>query len=696
MHVVHFWHYFDQGCHSKGLCGYYIDVVVLVWKHQWFAYSVIDNFLCGSVIVVALLVIMIDCGDQAHAAQAVPSADSQLKDYQYGNGERRSEQGESDIARNELEELRDEIKLEKYKNRVLTKQMMDHDAMQHSAMKSLINMQGLLSQFINPDVRANFLCSDFNEASNVDNILRSLDAIRDTLLPSPSCRSAGMADDSAIEFMTRLLSRDRSEPRDKWGNPLPHRLSYGEWRAYMHTLMCEWRWGPFKSESDVVRSSEQHRNGQLGGGEMKVPQVRKTSTPFLVSEQGSDASSNGSAMSIDRSTGVRPKLRSRRKDRSRKSGGRSRLPGSDGNSSSADRLDEEAGRSRNEDSIIEMLKSLRFPKEVVPPATFHPDSSVSLREFLKAYERYFEARFHGSDRDKSRQLGKFLKGAAKSAFEAMGGNSLKYAQLKPKLLEWYGSERVDGHQRSRAEFLQASMQPTDTCAIYCLRLEKLALDAFSSDLEREKQLCLKIAETAPPALVFQISSASGLLNLDGGDNLKWKHIRKLAEHYDRQQKEIMMRGTSSRSSIDPPNLAVYMGNPADSQQAASGGMPNLRGDIEQVDTMYFRRRNVELDSVNRRGSEVQRVSRCTHCRRVGHSVDKCWKKNGCCFECGAPDHYVKSCPRRNTEIAPRKGKARAINRRDAGKAAVSHAATGTAEQPKEGALCAMGDPQSLS
>ena len=83
-------------------------------------------------------------------------------------------------------------------------------------------------------------------------------------------------------------------------------------------------------------------------------------------------------------------------------------------------------RSVKHDSVIEILRNLRFSKEVVAPPPFELTSSTSFREFLKSFEKYFSHEFHGYENEKARQLGKFLRGRVKEAYNAIGGDNLKY------------------------------------------------------------------------------------------------------------------------------------------------------------------------------------------------------------------------------------------------------------------------------
>ena len=43
-----------------------------------------------------------------------------------------------------------------------------------------------------------------------------------------------------------------------------------------------------------------------------------------------------------------------------------------------------------DESIVELFRNFKFPKEIVAPSVYNPESGDSLREFLRSFERYFE------------------------------------------------------------------------------------------------------------------------------------------------------------------------------------------------------------------------------------------------------------------------------------------------------------------
>ena len=123
-------------------------------------------------------------------------------------------------------------------------------------------------------------------------------------------------------------------------------------------------------------------------------------------------------------------------------------------SESSSAISEDSSSDSCENLIFDSSSSdsyCRKQKDFVLPVKFGVDDSYSLRRYLHVFERYFFARFNGTQKECSQELGEFLIGDTKEAYDALGGGQIKYRKLKPKLLEWYKVQRCSKVHRLKFE-----------------------------------------------------------------------------------------------------------------------------------------------------------------------------------------------------------------------------------------------------
>jgi hypothetical protein len=237
-------------------------------------------------------------------------------------------------------------------------------------------------------------------------------------------------------------------------------------------------------------------------------------------------------------------------------------------------------------------------------------------------------------------------------YDAIGGGQIKYKDLKPKLVEWYQSERISLKQRRRGEFQKSVMRPDETCTIYCLRMEKLAGQAFPDDVrERERNLSKKFRETAPKALLAQIDNAQGLLTAYSNARMTWKVLKSFAETYDRQRK---LRSAIPEVAEDE-EVAMYFSNFTPKPQARTPPktVPSRGQTGRPYPTQVYRNGGGGSPS-HSRGSSHRLQGPCNYCGRAGHSDSSCWLKQNACLSCGDKMHFSRNCPKRtgNVPIGP--------------------------------------------
>ena len=155
------------------------------------------------------------------------------------------------------------------------------------------------------------------------------------------------------------------------------------------------------------------------------------------------------------------------------------------------------GRSRNRGKV--------FYKDVVEPEKFSLSSACSVKTFLNDFERYFHTKYAGNQRDCCRELGRFLVGEVKSAYDALGGPQVKYSEIEIGLVKWYKKQQVGKQHVRRAELRSATMNSGETFTLYCMRLQELAVRAFPGDeYEAAKELKRRVLATVPQWFVICI------------------------------------------------------------------------------------------------------------------------------------------------------------------------------------------------
>ena len=255
----------------------------------------------------------------------------------------------------------------------------------------------------------------------------------------------------------------------------------------------------------------------------------------------------------------------------------------------------------------------------------------------------------------SSHLEKYLEGTVRSAYGAIGGSGMKYDKLKAKLLMWFEAQTIDRKDKVRENFSNLSMKPGETCAIYCLRIEQMALKAFKdSPMEMEHQLKKKLRDTAPPNLIYQIDTAESIFSITDVGGLTWRRIKKMAEQHDRKQ----MKGELIRKTEDE-QLSLFYSHTDDKNEVPrkswNSGYPlspprqqRVHWNNEKIPSppsRYFRRPRQNSGRMpQQKGSS--RVLRCRQCGKSGHTEPNCWGKQNRCFACGSREHWKVNCPLR--------------------------------------------------
>jgi len=538
-------------------------------------------------------------------------------------------------------------------------------------LDSAIVCLGLLHRFSNDDAtRRDFSLGRFGVDDPDGNILQSIHVITDILLPSPLTSQIGNGDVESSRFLSQLLFKDQSEPL-YIGVTLPHRQSFAEWRDLFATLVSSPHWLSVGLGHPVDVDSGQNC-GKLGGdnglknGSCGVPSPPNfgkfglTGDSVLSGKHHSESFPK-SKLPINKpvlndilSTAYNNKkcapIHSSPRCRGSRSGGSRPVVSSSADSSSSSGSSSSGSSRRHRrrgrpavDSLTSALAQLRPSREVVPPGVFGLDAGMSLRKFLRDYERYFDSKYSGNERDKSRHLREFLDDSLRQVFDAVGGANMKFRDLRPELLEAYNVDRISIRERKYSKFMNASRQPGERLHVYCMRLEQLALRAFpSSKTERQRQLCRRFEKTAPRSFLSKLDGVQGALTVMGESKMSWKDMKRLAETTDRGEleRDAEMDTPRSREIVSSDVRVWYnrtdQGPPDERKQPPNVSRP-------MTFTNSDRQRNRRLQSPPQYRTRSTKL--CNWCGKSGHLEADCWQKQGACLTCGSPDHVQSECSR---------------------------------------------------
>ena len=564
--------------------------------------------------------------------------------------------------------------------------------------------QGFIMEFSLPENRAAFLRGEICPSSHGEALLGSLDAIRNMMLPTLRTGTHGVLRDdyaiAAVKFFTGLVDKSDDKPRDVHGNLLAAPLTFKEWFNFITEVSTSKYWktvqriepsvrprdhcsslglpenvGPLPRSSsrrsdervsslsaagcglgdwilpmnkritikneEILHRDQLKRSPVVGADKRRVSSARRTSV-----NDSSDADSDSLRKRLNRllvHETKRSTRRSRRKRTKRKDSDTCTSTETDVSTTTDSETGESSGtsgpRRRKGGQLLKALETLRR-RDAVPPGIFTGSGEYSLKTFLRDYEDYFKDKFDGNDRQKARQLGQFLSGGVRRAYDAFDGSNLNYRVVKKKLLGWYSGERVSSRCQAETHFEKAEKQREDSITIYIFRLERLAEKAFSgSRRDRERQLCRKMWRTAPKSFVKAMEESQRNLELlSGKKQLTWIAIKRLAENEDR-------RGRMHQSADEEKGLRFSLEEDFPVAAAWTPTRSNAEPLKRFPTTFYNRQRNSPPPSPSAGRQEQRPV--CCWCGRVGHMESSCWEKTGKCLICGSVDHSKEECPRFN-------------------------------------------------
>jgi hypothetical protein len=277
-------------------------------------------------------------------------------------------------------------------------------------------------------------------------------------------------------------------------------------------------------------------------------------------------------------------------------------------------------------------RHIYYPRDVVVPREFDINGKQSLKKFLEGFERYFQSKYDGTQRDCSQELARFITGEVKEAYDALGGSHVKYRDIKPSLLQWYKAQSVGKSHRCQAEFKQMVMKEGETYKLYCMRLCEVAYRAFPSD-EKEcvKQLKKKVMNSTPSWFAKCLEKKEEMkVMLKVGKNITWGEIVEIAERQDKKIKKAALNSDNEdEMRIRLAKLKCHV---------SDVGITGREVVRSSADTRVYRN-----SQVNKR--MVDNIPICDYCDRRGHTAEYCWRKKGACTICGSMEHLFRECPK---------------------------------------------------
>ena len=494
----------------------------------------------------------------------------------------------------------------------------------------------------------------------------------------------------------------------------PYRQSFAGWHKLLERIHLHTYWQTMPDRSDGSAHNEWGRDGvpcqdnsdkpskPVSGSSKMAPlsiypscdssKFVKHSGWINESSQESDKSPPRRGFSSHHGAASRRRNRSRKKSSSSSSQSSSTASSSSSEQSSSE--SSSSGRKRRRSR-----HSKRVTREVVPPCIFDPNGGLSFKQFLRDFERYFDAKFQGNDRDRSHHIREFLDETMKRTYDVLDGQQKKYKHIKPDLIEIHNAGKCSSRDKKYRAFHNASLLSSETLRGYCVRLEQLAKKAYpDSRKERVRQLHRKFMATIPQSFVGKFEGAQDALSAFGRGRLSWDKIKSIAESADRnlrKREEVGMSGLYpevgvwyNRGQSPSPTPAIYQPSPPRKSRISAaesatpptftgyhGARPKMRGPSNDVPNSSREASPVttgasglevvpyrfhERDSSGeRRGSGYgrglphsaatgQRHNRglpCTWCGRNSHTEARCWIRQGACLSCGDMNHQAVDCPR---------------------------------------------------
>ena len=302
--------------------------------------------------------------------------------------------------------------------------------------------------------------------------------------------------------------------------------------------------------------------------------------------------------------------------------------------------------------VLTRLDNRKVPK----PDQYDPTSGQSFTEFLNQFEEYCKGSFRGSSKLWVGELGHFLTGDLRAAYDALKVSGDSYQTVKKKLLQWRKDSLCVRTSDSKAKFSKVKPQAHESMRLYAARVEKAYRLAYPHrKIENSSTLREKYLDTIPKAFKRQLSTFRNMNLTMHHKDVEWADILKLASCYDadnayeQEVDPVFCLASAYPSSKKTDAVTQYQSSFSNNvqpiRQYASSRLPHehrSRSAVRKIDSPQQRDGNI----TQARSASAGRFNKlCHYCKRRGHIKNTCWRLNNKCLACGSAEHRIKDCPK---------------------------------------------------
>ena len=272
------------------------------------------------------------------------------------------------------------------------------------------------------------------------------------------------------------------------------------------------------------------------------------------------------------------------------------------------------------------------PKDCPKPENFAIETGMSYHGFIGRFERYCTTKYNRDSRsDWTAELGRFLTGEIKAAYDAYGGAERPYSTMKRKLGNFCDSRKDHLETLKHVTFMDAVPNDGESIRVFALRLEQLYINAYpNQDPETSPELRRKFLSSIPTEIAKSLERDLMLIKtVSKKKEVEWSEMVTLME----------FEGSNWNVKQEKPSIWYGVQQP-EKREKLKEQNKKVRGASQKVDKTT--NKSPRRDKRNN--------GRCNWCGKPGHFYKECWGRLGCCLLCGSKQHQRIDCPK----YAPRR------------------------------------------